>query len=118
MSVKSRSDEAVHHSASRPTVLAKEDLYDEGSALVDPVYQAKARVLNQALQEIGMGKYQVRIFLRLTFSLGHCNIYVNLVGSICRGGLRMVFVRGWFCGSLVGASHDLFTRDAETASGR
>jgi hypothetical protein len=29
---------------------------------VDPVYQAKARVLNQALQEIGMGKYQVRIF--------------------------------------------------------
>ena len=26
---------------------------------VDPVYQAKAHVLNRAIQEIGMGKYQV-----------------------------------------------------------
>jgi len=25
----------------------------------DPIYQAKAHVLNQAIQEIGMGKYQV-----------------------------------------------------------
>jgi len=38
--------------------VAERDLHDEGSA--DPVYQAKARVLNQTLQEIGMGKYQVR----------------------------------------------------------
>lgn len=28
---------------------------------IDPVYQAKARVLNHAIQEIGMGKYQVHI---------------------------------------------------------
>jgi hypothetical protein len=28
-------------------------------AVVDPVYHAKARILNDALQEIGMGKYQV-----------------------------------------------------------
>ena len=98
MSVKFRSNEAVHHLASRPSVLAKEDLYDEGSALVDPVYQAKARVLNQALQEIGMGKYQVRIFPRLTFSLGRRSYDTHLVGSICRGRLWMVFVRGWFCG--------------------
>lgn len=34
------------------------DLFEDGS--VDPVYQAKARVLNSAMQEIGMGKYQVR----------------------------------------------------------
>lgn len=25
---------------------------------VDPIYQAKARILNDALQEIGMGRYQ------------------------------------------------------------
>lgn len=25
---------------------------------LDPVYQAKARILNDAIQEIGMGKYQ------------------------------------------------------------
>jgi hypothetical protein len=60
MSVKSRSNEAVHYLAPQPTILAKEDLFDEGS--IDPVYQAKARVLNQALQTIGMGKYQVRVF--------------------------------------------------------
>ena len=35
-----------------------EDVYTEGS--LDPVYQAKATILNDALQEIGMGKYQVR----------------------------------------------------------
>ena len=34
-----------------------QDIYDESS--LDPVYQAKARLLNDALQEIGMGKYQV-----------------------------------------------------------
>ncbi|TBU29718.1 MFS general substrate transporter [Dichomitus squalens] len=35
-------------------------MFEEGS--VDPVYQAKARVLNAALQEIGMGKYQWWLF--------------------------------------------------------
>ncbi len=29
----------------------------EGS--IDPIYEAKARILNEAIQEIGMGKYQV-----------------------------------------------------------
>ena len=33
------------------------DLFSDET--VDPVYQAKAHVLNQAIQEIGMGKYQV-----------------------------------------------------------
>lgn len=37
--------------------IAKTDIYDEG--VVDPVYAAKSHVLNRALQEIGMGKYQV-----------------------------------------------------------
>ena len=35
------------------------DLFEDGS--VDPVYQAKARLINSALQEMGMGKYQVRV---------------------------------------------------------
>ena len=35
----------------------QEDLYEEGS--IDPIYQAKAHVLNRAIQEIGMGRYQV-----------------------------------------------------------
>jgi len=33
------------------------DLYEDAS--IDPIYQAKARMLNRAIQEIGMGKYQV-----------------------------------------------------------
>lgn len=38
---------------------ASNDIYEEGS--VDPVYQAKARLLSAAIQEIGMGRYQVRV---------------------------------------------------------
>lgn len=33
------------------------DLYEDGYD--DPLYQAKARILNRSIQEIGMGKYQV-----------------------------------------------------------
>lgn len=36
---------------------ARDDILPMGS--VDPVYQAKAELLNAAIQEIGMGKYQV-----------------------------------------------------------
>jgi len=36
-----------------------ENLYKEG--VLDPVYYAKTLVLNRALQEIGMGKYQVAL---------------------------------------------------------
>ena len=49
-------------SSPRPSSLhddrkAMVDLYEDAS--IDPVYQAKARVLNQAIHEIGMGRYQV-----------------------------------------------------------
>jgi hypothetical protein len=37
------------------------DLYEEG--FNDPVYQAKARILNHAIQDIGMGRYQVSGYL-------------------------------------------------------
>lgn len=35
------------------------DVFDEHDSGVDPVYHAKAKILNDAFQEIGMGKYQV-----------------------------------------------------------
>ena len=41
-------------SASDPTLV---DLFSNETA--DPVYQAKAHILNQAIHEIGMGRYQV-----------------------------------------------------------
>jgi len=48
-------------SAKLPTKLIA-DLFDDSEGSVDPVYQAKARILNQALQEMGMGKYQVSFY--------------------------------------------------------
>ena len=39
-------------------VSSRPDLYEEGS--IDPVYRAKAHLLSNAIQEIGMGKYQAR----------------------------------------------------------
>ena len=44
-----------------PVLIAESrDVYDGEESGVDPIYHAKARILNQAIQEIGMGKYQVR----------------------------------------------------------
>ena len=40
------------------------DVYFGEESGVDPVYYAKARILNGAIQEIGMGKYQVRALSR------------------------------------------------------
>lgn len=36
------------------------DAFDDVDSGMDPVYQTKARILNDAFQQIGMGKYQVR----------------------------------------------------------
>ena len=41
-----------------------QDLYEEGT--LDPVYQAKARLVSAAIQEIGMGKYQVCAMITTT----------------------------------------------------
>ncbi|KAK0200487.1 MFS general substrate transporter [Desarmillaria ectypa] len=41
--------------------IALDDMYKDES--VDAVYQAKSRVLNKAIQEIGMGKYQKQLFI-------------------------------------------------------
>ncbi len=60
----------------------------EGS--IDPIYEAKARILNEAIQEIGMGKYQV---ISVLDGLMSCpNRFFGLVVLICRGRLWLVFV--------------------------
>ncbi len=48
-----------------PILAETRDVYDEEESGMDPVYQAKARILNDALQEIGMGKYQVNSSYKL-----------------------------------------------------
>ena len=41
-----------------PPVSTLVDIYDSGA--IDPVYQAKSHAISCAIQEIGMGRYQVR----------------------------------------------------------
>lgn len=62
--LKSKSEESIKKNTVSSTpyqhALAQKvnnDIYEDGT--IDPVYQAKARVLNAAIQEIGMGRYQV-----------------------------------------------------------
>ncbi|KAL0579739.1 hypothetical protein V5O48_002233 [Marasmius crinis-equi] len=50
----------VDGNGNEKNIVVLEDMFEDGS--IDPVYQAKARVLNAAIQEIGMGKYQVYLF--------------------------------------------------------
>ncbi|KAJ4993135.1 MFS-type transporter PB1E7.08c 4 [Stagonosporopsis vannaccii] len=42
---------------------------------LDPVYAAKARVLNKAIQEIGMGKYQWQLFVVIGFGWAMDNLW-------------------------------------------
>ncbi|TFY62020.1 hypothetical protein EVG20_g6853 [Dentipellis fragilis] len=83
------------------------DLYDEGS--VDPVYQAKARVLNRALQEIGMGKYQWGLFVVSGFGWFSDSVWPLLTGLILSPVINEFHFNGPFLslasniGLLVGA---------------
>ncbi|OCK83363.1 MFS general substrate transporter [Lepidopterella palustris CBS 459.81] len=45
----------------------------EGS--LDPVYEAKARVLNKAIQDIGMGRYQWQLFIVIGFGWASDNLW-------------------------------------------
>lgn len=42
---------------------------------LDPVYEAKAKVLNQAIQEIGMGWYQWQLFVVVGFGWANDNLW-------------------------------------------
>ncbi|KAJ4305337.1 hypothetical protein N0V90_000868 [Kalmusia sp. IMI 367209] len=46
-----------------------------GDGAVDPVYEAKARVLNKAIQDIGMGRYQWQLFIVIGFGWASDNLW-------------------------------------------
>ncbi|KAJ4316296.1 hypothetical protein N0V94_005505 [Neodidymelliopsis sp. IMI 364377] len=52
---------------------APEGVLGDGS--LDPVYAAKARVLNKAIQEIGMGRYQYQLFVVIGFGWAMDNLW-------------------------------------------
>jgi hypothetical protein len=38
-----------------------------GEGSLDPVYEAKARILNKAIQDIGMGRYQWQVRINISY---------------------------------------------------
>ncbi|KAJ7173856.1 MFS general substrate transporter [Mycena filopes] len=61
------------------------DLYDDADSEhrhVDPVYHAKARILNAAIQEIGMGRYQVYLFICAGFGWFADSVWPLITGLI------------------------------------
>ena len=81
---------------SKGIVVHTHDVFDEEESGIDPVYQAKAKLLNDALQEIGMGKYQVSCisipYARRTRA--HCDAKIVVSVRCCR--VRLVFVSSMF----------------------
>ncbi|KAL8923114.1 MAG: hypothetical protein Q9208_004798 [Pyrenodesmia sp. 3 TL-2023] len=49
---------------------------------VDPVYQAKAHVLNNAIQQIGMGRYQWELFILVGFGWASDNMWPVITSLI------------------------------------
>ncbi|KAI0277810.1 MFS general substrate transporter [Russula aff. rugulosa BPL654] len=86
--------ESVKNLPSQPTILSAQDLHDDES--VDPVYHAKARVLNQALQEIGMGKYQWRLFAVAGFGWFSDSVWPLMTGLILAPTLNEFHYNGPF----------------------
>ncbi|GJE87464.1 MFS sugar transporter [Phanerochaete sordida] len=67
-------DEKAHEKDGAPALAETRDVYG-AEAGVDPVYQAKARILNDALQEIGMGRYQWFLFVVTGFGWFSDNVW-------------------------------------------
>ncbi|RPA94461.1 MFS general substrate transporter [Choiromyces venosus 120613-1] len=56
------------------------DIIPDGN--IDPVYQAKAKILNKAMQDIGMGKYQWGLFIVAGFGWFCDNLWPQVVAII------------------------------------
>ena len=86
---------------------ARSDILPKGS--VDPVYQAKAELLNGVIQEIGMGKYQWHLFIVTGFGWLADNLWPIVTGLILAPVVQEFSAKGPFLklaqnvGLLVGA---------------
>ncbi|OAL43219.1 MFS general substrate transporter [Pyrenochaeta sp. DS3sAY3a] len=56
-----------------PTQNAPISVLEDGS--LDPVYEAKAKVLNKAIQDIGMGRYQWQLFIVIGYGWSMDNLW-------------------------------------------
>jgi len=74
-----------------PSVSTLVDIYD-GEA-VDPAYQAKSHAISCAIQQIGMGRYQVRSLYRVgdpRVRSAERDWIPSAVVAVCCGWLRVV----------------------------
>lgn len=69
-------------------LVAKDAVVLEGT--FDPVYEAKARVLNRAIQEIGMGRYQWQLFVVIGFGWAADNAWPIVTRQVSRVAVSMV----------------------------
>ncbi|TFK89694.1 MFS general substrate transporter [Polyporus arcularius HHB13444] len=97
--------------AKRAITVDTHDVFSEEESGVDPVYQAKARLLNDAFQEIGMGKYQQwYLFIVAGFGWFSDNLWPIVTGLILdpvvnEFGFQGPFLKlGQNIGLLVGAA--------------
>ncbi|KAI0715627.1 MFS general substrate transporter [Cerioporus squamosus] len=65
-----------------PPLVGTHDIFEGEEDAVDPVYQAKARILNAAFQEIGMGRYQWWLFFVGGFGWFTDNAWPCITGLI------------------------------------
>ena len=77
------------------------DIYD--SEAIDPVYQAKSHAISCAIQELGMGKYQVYSPYRLE-DLEYGSLK-RVRGSVSSGGCLLLLVLGGSGTSFTGIYH-------------
>ncbi|KAL1950453.1 hypothetical protein VTO73DRAFT_5577 [Trametes versicolor] len=86
------------------------DMYEGDDSAVDPVYHAKAHILNDAFQEIGMGKYQWYLFMVAGFGWFSDNLWPVATGLILDPVVNEFAVQGPYLrlaqsiGLLVGAA--------------
>ena len=84
-----RASSTVDVEAKKTIVVDTHDVFEDEEGGVDPVYQAKARLLNDAFQEIGMGRYQVRAAQVFSGMRRHSHTYAKWYLFVVAGF-------GWF----------------------
>ncbi|KAI5923929.1 transporter [Camillea tinctor] len=67
--------DAPHPRPGESIAVGVDDLSIIPKGTIDPVYEAKARVLNRAIQDIGMGWYQWQLFIVVGFGWASDNLW-------------------------------------------
>lgn len=83
-------DKSDKHITSSVSVEGVDDVGTIPKGQLDPVYEAKARVLNHAIQEIGMGWYQWQLFIVVGFGWASDNLW-PIVTSLILGPVALEF---------------------------